>query len=92
LDYLRTKSIDTKKDIASQLEKLLENQKKTWINQVTTLRDNLVHPKKGLVQITYGLEIKARDGDLALINITQPTIDGKDFYELGPIDIVISYE
>jgi hypothetical protein len=81
LHYLDTKAHPEKRSVASQLKQLIEDQKGIWINQSIELRDNLVHPEKGLAQVMFSLEIKQINGRLGLVRIVPPAVDGHSFSE-----------
>ena len=81
LHYLDTKALPEKRSVALQLKQLIEEQKGIWINQSIELRDNLVHPEKGLPQVMFSLEIKQINGRLGLVRIVPPTVDGRSFSE-----------
>lgn len=79
LHILDGKAYSAKREIASQLHKLVEEQKVLWIDQAIELRDGLVHPEKGMHQVMFGLDIESDKEGLRLIEILHPSIDGQDF-------------
>jgi hypothetical protein len=81
LHCLDTKAYPEKRSTASQLKQLIEEQKGIWIDQSIELRDNLVHPEKGLPQVMFTLEIKQINGRLGLVRIVPPTVNGRGFSE-----------
>ena len=81
LHILDVKAYSAKRDIASQLHQLVEEQKALWIDQAIELRDSLVHPEKGMHQVMFGLETESDKEGLRLIEILHPSIDDQDFGE-----------
>ena len=76
---LQTKAFPQYAEIASKLLRLIKEHKITWIDQVGKLRDNLVHPTKGMPLVMFGLELQVVSDNLRLMRILQPTIDGQYF-------------
>jgi hypothetical protein len=81
LHILDVKAYSAKRGIASQLRQLVEEHKAVWIDQAIELRDNLVHPERGMYQVTFRLEIELDDERLRLARILPPAIDSQGFGE-----------
>lgn len=81
LHILDVKAYSVKKYIASQLHQLVEDHKIIWINQAIELRDNLVHPERGMYQVMFELKIELDNDSLRLAQILPPAIDGQGFGE-----------
>lgn len=62
------------KQIADSLRELIVVQKKTWIDDAVNARDLWVHPGKGLIQIMFQLEMKAKNSEIELTGIRKPSI------------------
>ncbi len=80
INSLKGSACDGKLDTASKLVSFIEKQKEIWIDLAIELRDNLIHPRKGMYQITFALEIDASNENLELVTIVTPTVTGKDFH------------
>lgn len=81
LHILDVKAYSAQKGIASQLCQLVEEHKAVWIDEAIKLRDDLVHPEKGMYQVTFGLEIELDNESLRLARVLPPAIDGREFEE-----------
>jgi hypothetical protein len=79
LQILSTKAKSEKADTASKLFKLIVDQKRIWIDQAVNVRDILVHPEKGLLQVMFRMKVGIIKGNLKLIQILQPTLAGQEF-------------
>jgi hypothetical protein len=85
LQILNTKAKPEKADTASKLIKLIDEQKTIWIDRAVEVRDILIHPEEGLLQIMFRLEISVKKGELKLLKIKQPSLASQPFAEYAQI-------
>jgi hypothetical protein len=79
LHILKTRARTMKENTAHQLHRLIEEQKTVWIDQAVNIRDVLVHPEEGMSQVMFRLEIGLDNGNLKLLKILQPSVNGQPF-------------
>jgi hypothetical protein len=83
LNILKHNSIYSKKKVSKMIIKLVEKNKKEWIDNVIIARDNLTHPKKGVTQIMYEVKIRRHLGNLEIKRIKKPRIETDRFDTYG---------
>ena len=88
LQILNTKAKPEKAETALKLFKLIDEQKTIWIDRAVDVRDLLVHPEEGLIQIMFKLEIGVSKGNLKLLQVLQPSLAGQQFDEYAQITFI----
>ena len=83
LNVLRNNAVKTRKDVAGQLDALISEHKKAWIDQVIFARYQLIHPEKGMHQLMFTLELSEKDGRLLLIKAHPPEIDSRPMQQFA---------
>lgn len=81
LNILENNAKQEKSETARKLLKFIDEQKNAWIDQAVTVRDLLVHPDEGMLQVMFRLEIEQRNGKLKLQQMVQPSLAGIPFDE-----------
>ncbi len=82
LNALDRNSVAGNKDRAKRIAKLIEDNKKVWIDGTVTARHLLAHPIKGSSQIYFEIEItQSGDGTPGLANVVLPNYEDKTFAE-----------
>ena len=80
LNALRGNAMKERKDLAAKLDALISEHKKAWIDQLILARDLLVHPKKGMHQLMFNLELAEKDGSLICIKAHPPEINSQPIH------------
>ena len=80
LNALRGNATKERKDVAAKLGALISEHKKAWIDQLILARDLLVHPKKGMHQLMFNLELAEKDGTLICIKAHPPEINSQPIH------------
>jgi hypothetical protein len=53
-----------RREDAQRVVEFLRKQKALWVDELIQLRDDLVHPKKGMMQVMFQMDITEKDGQL----------------------------
>ncbi len=69
----------TEKQLSHFFFRLIEEQKRKWIDDAVNARDSLAHPEKGLIQVMFQLEIQPKNSRLELSIIKKPSMGTTDF-------------
>lgn len=66
---------------AAKLYDHLKREKTTWIDTLVKARDNMAHPRRGMVQSMWELEVIESEGLLQVKHLVRPQIGGLPFDE-----------
>jgi len=75
LNVLAKNALNDRKETAAKAIELISQHKASWIDQAVLARDWLIHPKKGMQQLMFHLEIAEKDGMLVCKKVIPPQID-----------------
>ena len=92
LNALRNNASNEKRQLASDLAKLILQAKTSWIDQAISARDQLVHPEKGFTQLMFRMEIVEADGDLVCATIHPPHIGKTPIVEYSNTVLKAAYD
>jgi len=88
LNILENNAKQEKSETAHKLLKFIDGQKNSWIDQAVNVRDLLVHPNEGMLQVMFRLEIGQRNGKLKLRQMLQPSLAGLQFDQYAQITLI----
>jgi len=88
LKILNNNAAASRKPVASRLSRFLEEEKTVWIDEVVRVRDDLVHPDRGMSQVMFALELRSDQGDLKLVRVVQPSVGSEAFDEYAERTLV----
>jgi len=74
LNALQNNAPNDRKELARKIEALLNEHKDKWIDQVIGARDQLIHPKRGMLQLMFQFDCAEKDGKLVCTQISPPAI------------------
>jgi hypothetical protein len=81
LGILKTRAAPGRRDQAERLRAYLAEQKDVWIDDLVDARDFLAHPKRGMAQIYWGIDLVEMEGALSAKEWSPPRITGQPFHE-----------
>ena len=93
LNALRNNAPADRKELAGEIEALLNEHKNKWIDQAIYARDQLIHPKWGMFQLMFQFECTEKDGKLVCMKINPPVINSTpiDQYTQRTLENATSY-
>ncbi len=66
----------------------MNEQKNVWIDKAITFRSLLVHPNKGMPEVTFKLAIGRENGKLELRQVLQPSLSDLQFDQYAQITLL----
>lgn len=75
LNALRQNVAAGKKELAQSVTSLIEEHKRTWIDEAIRACDRLVHPTRGAHQLMVFIELEDRLGQLHMVRAEPPRVN-----------------
>jgi hypothetical protein len=75
LNALARNARSDRKETAARAMELITLHKASWIDQAVLARDQLIHPRKGMHQVMFQIELAEKHGELVGKKVIPPQID-----------------
>lgn len=81
INILQNNTVSSKKVQSQKTIELIKEHKRKWIDDIVSARDLLIHPTKGMSQVTFQLRIDGKNDELERAEIILPQFKGINLAE-----------